>query len=252
MRIIISPAKKMRVRTDIFACRNLPGFLEEAQFLLAELRDLSYEEAKILWNCSDSIASLNYDRLMQMNLREGLTPAVLSYEGIQYQYMAPDVFTADAYEYIEEHLRILSGFYGVLRPFDGVQPYRLEMQARFRREHVDSLYDFWGKKPAEQIFSETDLVLNLASKEYSRCVEPYTPAGKQFVTCVFGQIEKGKVREKGTLCKMARGEMVRFLAESGAEGLEEVKAFCGLGYRWHEELSSDSRLVFIQEFSDGE
>ena len=250
MRFIISPAKKMRVRTDIFACRNLPRFVDDARQLLEILRTLSYEEAKTLWNCSDSIASLNYDRLKQMNLYEGLTPAVLSYQGIQYQYMAPDVFTADAYEYIEEHLRILSGFYGVLRPFDGVQPYRLEMQAHFRRAHVDSLYDFWGKKPADQIFSETELVLNLASKEYSRCVEPYIPQGKRFVTCVFGQIEKGKVREKGTLCKMARGEMVRYLAESGAEGLEEVKNFCGLGYRWNQELSSDSSLVFVKEHED--
>ena len=250
MRIIISPAKKMQVKTDILACRNLPRFMDDTERLLAELRTLSYEEAKNLWNCSDSIASSNYDNLKTMNLYERLTPAVLSYQGIQYQYMAPDVFTAEAYEYIEEHLRILSGFYGVLRPFDGVQPYRLEMQARFRRTHVDSLYDFWGKKLAEQLFSETSLVLNLASKEYSKCVEPYTPPDKLFVTCMFGQIENGKLKDKGTLCKMARGEMVRYLAESGATEIEEVKAFCGLGYRWNKELSSDRNLVFVQETSD--
>lgn len=93
--------------------------------------------------------------------------------------MAPEVFTDDAYRYIEEHLRILSGFYGVLRPFDGVTPYRLEMQARLGTAEVDSLYRFWGGRLADKLFEEADCILNLASKEYSRCVKEYLQAGRQ-------------------------------------------------------------------------
>ena len=130
MRIIISPAKKMNINTDDLAYRDLPEFLRQTEQLLERLRGMSYDELKKLWKCSDKIAEQNYERLQNMDLRRIITPAVLAYEGIQYQYMAPAVFSGEEYEYIQEHLRILSGFYGVLKPFDGVVPYRLEMQAK--------------------------------------------------------------------------------------------------------------------------
>ena len=110
----------MNVDTDSLPVRGLPAFLEQAEVLCRELQSKSPEELQKLWKCNDQIAALNVERLRQMNLRRNLTPAVLAYEGIQYQYMAPRVFTNREYEYIQEHLRILSGFYGVLRPFDGV------------------------------------------------------------------------------------------------------------------------------------
>lgn len=130
MRIIISPAKKMNVDTDTYRVTGLPMFLEDTKQLMQEIRGLSYSEAKVLWKCNDKLAELNYQRFQDMDLEHGLTPAVLTYEGLQYQHMAPDIFTEEALSYIEEHLRILSGFYGILKPFDGVTPYRLEMQAK--------------------------------------------------------------------------------------------------------------------------
>ena len=119
MRIIISPAKKMNADTDSLPVRDLPVFLEQTEELCSELQGKSPEELQKLWKCNDQITALNVERLRQMDLRRNLTPAVLAYEGIQYQYMAPNVFTNREYDYIQEHLRILSGFYGVLRPFDG-------------------------------------------------------------------------------------------------------------------------------------
>ena len=106
MKIIISPAKKM-VTDDGLAWKALPVFLEQTEALKERLQSLSYEEAKALWKCSDSIAKQNYARFSQMELRQHLTPAILSYEGIQYQYMAPGVFTQDCLDYIQEHLFIL-------------------------------------------------------------------------------------------------------------------------------------------------
>ena len=144
MKIIISPAKKMNVDTDTLACRSTPVFLEQTEQLLAWMRQLTFEQAKELWKCNDRIAEQNYRRFQEMNLNRNLTPAVIAYEGIQYQYMAPAVFGGSETDYIQEHLRILSGFYGVLKPFDGVVPYRLEMQAKASEE--GDLYKFWGDR----------------------------------------------------------------------------------------------------------
>ena len=129
MRIIISPAKRMRTDTDTLPFRNYPVFLEEAEQLKEYLQCLTAEECRKLWNCNEKIAELNYRRVHEMDLRRALTPALIAYEGIQYQYMAPVVLEDGGWEYLQEHLRILSGFYGMLRPLDGVVPYRLEMQA---------------------------------------------------------------------------------------------------------------------------
>ena len=109
MRIIISPAKKMKVDTDSLPWRSLPAFLRNTEEIYGELRKKSYGELKALWKCNDSIADQNVQRLQTMDLHAGLTPAVLSYEGIQYRYMAPGVFTQREFEYVQEHLRILSG-----------------------------------------------------------------------------------------------------------------------------------------------
>ena len=146
MRIIISPAKQMRVDTDSFACKGLPVFMDRTEVLMKWIQSLSYEEQKKLWVCNDKIARQNAERFAHMDLRNNLTPALLAYDGIQYAYMAPAVFEDGQYEYVQEHLRILSGFYGVVKPMDGVVPYRLEMQAKAAVSGHKNLYDFWGDR----------------------------------------------------------------------------------------------------------
>lgn len=230
MKIIISPAKKMNVDTDSLPVRDLPAFLDQTEELCRELQSKSPEELQKLWKCNDQIVALNIERLRQRDLRRNLTPAVLAYEGIQYQYMAPGVFTNKEYDYIQVHLRILSGFYGVLRPFDGVTPYRLAMQAKLKIREAKDLYSYWNNQLAEHIFSETDCIINLASKEYSVCVSKYLRPGIRFITCVFGEGKGGKIIEKGTMCKMARGEMVRYMAEHQIENPEDIRAFDRLDY----------------------
>ncbi len=283
MKIIISPAKKMNIDTDTYPAAGFPQFLEDAEKLLHWMRKLDYPSAKALWRCNDQIASLNFERYQNMQLRKNLTPAVLSYEGIQYRYMAPSVFTDQEFAYVQEHVRILSGFYGVLRPLDGVTPYRLEMQARAAVAETKDLYEYWGRRLYEAVMDQDRVVVNLASKEYSRCIESYLRPGDRFLTCVFGELKDGKVIQKGTMAKMARGEMVRYMAgrQIGAEGtgdragedrvkeqteteaapdkgiaacgsgildaeLEKLKEFTELGYCYHEELSSQDTYVFIR------
>ena len=247
MKIIISPAKKMNTDTDSLPWRGLPVFLAQTEELLAVLRSMDAESLQRLWKCNDSIAALNVERLRSMELRCGLTPAILAYEGIQYQYMAPGVFSDRELEYLQAHLRILSGFYGVLKPFDGVTPYRLEMQAKLEICGVKDLYNYWSNSIYNEIYAETDTVLNLASKEYSLCLSKYLAPDLRFVTCVFGEEKGGKVIEKGTMCKMARGEMVRFVAENGIERVEDIRAFDRLDYRFSSEKSDENTYVFLKQ-----
>lgn len=246
MRIIISPAKKMNVADDVLPYQGLPVFLDRTEEILEWLRSLSLKEAQKLWGCSDRLAQLNYERLTAMELTGRLTPAVISYEGIQYQHMAPAVFEDSMLEYIQQHLRILSGFYGVLKPMDGVTPYRLEMQAKAGIGDTGDLYEFWGRSLYEETIDESGIIINLASKEYSRCIEKYLQSRDVYITCVFGELDGGKVKQKGTYAKMARGEMVRFMAENQVTEPEGLKGFDRMGYSFSEKFSTNTEFVFIR------
>ena len=248
MRIIISPAKKMNVDRDLLAVKTMPCFLDDTKILMREIQKLSLAEAKALWKCNDKLAELNFRRFAEMDVEKCLTPALVSYEGLQYQYMAPGVFTESALAYVEKHLRILSGFYGLLKPFDGVVPYRLEMQAGLQVNGKKDLYAFWGDRLYRNLMegNEDGVILNLASKEYSCAVEPYAEISCLFITVIFAEETEGKLKQKGTLAKMARGEMVRFLAEEGADTPERMKEFCALGYRFCEERSDADTYIFVK------
>ena len=247
MKIIISPAKKMRVDTDSLVWRELPVFLEKTEELLERLKGMTEAELQKLWKCNDKIARQNVERIRTMELSSALTPAILAYEGIQYQYMAPAVFADTEWEYVQEHLRILSGFYGVLRPFDGITPYRLEMQAKLAMDGHRNLYSYWGDSLYRELTQDDHVILNLASGEYSKCIQKYLTAEDTFITCTFGQLVDGKVKEKGVYVKMARGEMVRYLAEINAQSPEAAKGFDRLGFRYEESLSDASNYVFLME-----
>lgn len=250
MKIILSPAKKMHEDPDSIPWRELPQFLDKTEMLYAELRNLSAEALKKLWKCNDQLVKLNIERLQKMNLRKNLTPAILSYEGIQYRYMAPAVFSDAQFNYVQEHVRILSGFYGVLRPFDGVTPYRLEMQAKLSVNGAQDLYAFWTDEIARALTVQNNCIVNLASKEYSICVSRYIPDSIRYITCIFGEVQQGKIVEKATLCKMARGEMVRYMAEYGITEPAEMKSFNRLQFHFSPEHSDENRYVFLRINAD--
>ena len=328
MLFIVSPAKKMVDASDVFAWRDMPRFLPQARVLLGALRGMSYEELKELWACSDALAQLNFDRVRHMDLGESaengvsrmggnadvkpleagvetegaarnvlpgwqrfLTPAVFSYEGIQYQNMAPQVMAAEQLNYVQAHLRILSGFYGVLRPFDGVTPYRLEMQAKLSMSRGASgaparnLYEFWGSRiydalcddlgvPASQganaatgakndaswtgakisvepLAQADRAIVNLASVEYAKAVEPYAKAaakqgGPRYVTGLVGSMTNGTFAQRATEAKAARGTFVRWCAENAIEHVSDFPRFDVGGYRFDEERSTEDVFVFVR------
>ena len=158
----------MKMIDDINIECTTPLFLSKTSKLLNHIKSLEYSELKSYLKCSDTIAQSTYDQFQNMRLDKNTTPAILSYSGIQYQYMAPHVFTDDQMKYIQQHLYILSGFYGLLKPLDAITPYRLEMQTKC----PFSLYDFWKDDLAKQM---DEPILNLASEEYAKIIRKYKP-----------------------------------------------------------------------------
>ena len=244
MKIILSPAKKMITDTDSIAPVELPEFIDRTAEILSWMKSQSKEQLKSIWKCNDKIAEQNFNRLENMDLYNMLTPAVLSYEGIAFQYMAPPVFENRQFDYIKNHLRILSAFYGVLKPMDGVTPYRLEMQAKAEIEDTKNLYDYWGERLYRSVIDDDRVMINLASKEYSKCIEKYLSDKDKYITVTFCERSGDKLVTKGTYAKMARGEMVRYMAEKAIENPTDIQKFDRLGYIFRGDLSSESGYVF--------
>ena len=249
MRIIISPAKNMQVETALFEVSGTPAFLERAEHIRDILKEFDREELKALYQANDKITELNWQRLRHMDLREGLTPAVLAYEGIQYQNLAPQVMTMEQLDYLQEHLRILSGLYGVVRPLDGVAPYRLEMQAKLAVDGARNLYEFWGDSLSRVLAAETDVIVNLASVEYAKAVVPSADrCGARVLTCLFGTVDaRDRLVQRSTAAKAARGTMVRWCAENAIKEPADLQAFDALGYAFDPARSTDDCYVFVQK-----
>lgn len=246
MNIIISPAKKMNICNDDLTYKSMPSMIEKTEILSKFLKDLSYDDLKKLLCCNDDIAKLNFDRFSSMDLYSNLTPALLAYDGIQYKYMSPNSFTYEELDYVNKHLKILSGFYGIVKPFDGVVPYRLEMQAKLKYENYKNLYDFWGDSLYKEVTKDSKVILNLASKEYSKAIEKYLTSDDRFVTCIFGTMNDSKIKVKATEAKMARGLMTRYLAQNNINNIEDVKNFSDLSFTYSEEHSTPNEFVFLK------
>ena len=246
MKIIISPAKKMK-REEYVAPLHRPMFLKEAGELLSFLRSLSDSEMAKVWKVKGALLSSSLSSLSMLSLEDIGSPAIFSYDGIQYTYMSPSSFTDSMLEYAEKNLRIISGLYGLLRPLDGVGTYRLEMESPISIPGYGDLYSYWGGKIASSLMEDDRLLVNLASAEYSKAVLPYLPSTVTVVTPVFLDREKGRYVSKGVYAKMERGEMVRFLAETGAETVEDIMKFSSRGYEFSRFLSDSNTLCFVRK-----
>lgn len=246
MKIIISPAKKMIENLETLYQPSIPIFINQAEEIRNFLKRQNYDQLKLIWNCSDSIVKENIERLHSLSLDKNLTPALFSYDGIQYKNISPNVFTLEAIEYVNKHLFIISALYGVLRPLDGVIPYRLEMQAQIKLNSEQSLYTYWGDK-IYNFINEDEIIINLASKEYSKVIEPYIKNENQMITCIFACLKNDKLVQKATEAKACRGSMVRYLAMNLIEDIEGIKKFQAYNYHYSSRHSTKNTLVFIKE-----
>ncbi len=247
MKIIISPAKKMKINNDFIEYKQLPIYLEKAEELVNILKNKNIKELQKIFCANIKITEENYKRYQNFSFNENLTPAILAYDGIQYTYMAPNVFSYDEFRYVEDHVYILSGLYGILNALDGIRPYRLEMLSKLETRYGNTLYEFWSDFIYKALFSSGDVVLNLCSFEYRKNIEKYLKKTDKYITVNFYDFHKDKYIEKAVYAKMARGSMVRYLAENQIEDIEDVKKFTGLGYQYNEEMSDEKTITFVRK-----
>lgn len=263
LQVVISPAKQMRTAQDAFGVWGIPPFAHQTARLHQALLGIEREDGtaglQALWNVSDKLLTTCLDTLHEFmpvlsdadladpDIARRISPAVMSYHGIQYQSMAPEVMDAAQLDWLQDHLWILSGLYGCVRPFHAVEPYRLEMDAKLAVDDARDLYAFWSDKLARAIApaGSNTTIVNLASVEYAKAVLPHLAGDATAVTCLFGEgIRNGKPIQRSTASKKARGSMVRWMAENKLEDASELTAF-NIGYRHIPELSDKNTLVFM-------
>lgn len=243
MKVIISPAKKMNIDSDTLPARSQPVFSDDATQLAALLRALTPAERQKIWQCSDKLAAENsarlaaFDNRARRRRRSWPTKACVPAHGA-----AGDEPRRP--RLARRPFALLSGFYGVLRPFDAVAALSAGKQAKLAVDGARDLYAFWGGRLYEAL-EEDALIVNLASEEYAKAVRPYVLPAVRFVSVRFGELANGCVKQKGTFAKMARGEMVRFMAENQISDLDSLRHFDALGLRYADALSDDSTLTFL-------
>ena len=224
-------------------------FGKEATLLIKDLKKLKSIEVQSLMNVSATIAELNTDRFNKWSLPfslENAKPAIHAFKGDVYTGMDASSLTEDELNFAQESLSILSGLYGLLRPFDLMQAYRLEMGTKFATKREKNLYEFWGDKITEEINTrEKDTLLNLASNEYFKAVNKKTLRAN-LITPVFKDEKKGVLKVISFFAKKARGMMARYIIQNHITNVEEIKNFNLGGYAFNQSLSTDKEWVFTR------
>ncbi|XRE44413.1 UPF0246 protein YaaA [Tenacibaculum discolor] len=252
MKIIISPAKSLdfenKATTDVY---TQPRFLEQSEKLNKKLKTLSRKKLSELMKISDDLASLNYDRNQDWQPPFSLNnakQAVFAFTGEVYRGIDANSISEDKIPVLQDKLRILSGLYGLLKPLDLIQPYRLEMGTKLKVGRRENLYKFWDTTLAESLNEELqdgELLINLASTEYFKAL-PKKALKVPMITPVFKDFKNGQYKTIMTFAKKARGLMVRYIIDNNVETLEELKGFDVEGYGFSEEMSTETELVFTR------
>ncbi len=256
MLIVISPAKKLDFdslpQTDDF---TIPDSLSDSSELIDTLRVYSAKQLEKLMHLSTNLAQLNYDRYKDWHLPfnpQNAKQSILTFKGDVYAGMNIESFSDDDLNFTQDHLRILSGLYGLLRPLDLMQPYRLEMGTRLENERGKNLYEFWGSQITELLnkqLKETGsrTLVNLASNEYFKSVKPKEIKG-QILTPVFKEKrDDGSYKIIGIYAKKARGMMSAFILKNKLDNVEQIKDFTEAGYVYNPELSNATDWVFCRD-----
>ena len=255
MILIISPAKKLDFSEETRYTQNysMPAHLEESQKLINSLSKMSKKKIGQLMDISPALSELNFDRYQ--NYHTPFTPdnakqALLSFKGEVYLNMEVDSYEEAEYEYAQKHLRILSGLYGLLKPLDLIQPYRLEMGTKLKIRRKKNLYEFWGEKIQEAVKealaeSGSNVLINLASNEYFKSVKAKSLDGR-IITPVFKDNKNGQYKTLFLYAKQARGQMSDFAIKEKVSDPEALKDFKGMGYSFNEELTEGDTWVFTR------
>jgi len=258
MLLLISPAKTLDYETPPnTAVHSQPEFLDDSAELIDQLKTLSPSDVSSLMSISDKLGVLNSNRFIEW--RTPFTPdnskqALLAFKGDVYEGMSADTLSKDDLNWANNHLRILSGLYGLLKPLDLMQPYRLEMGTRFNNQRGKNLYEFWGDKITEKINQEmanqkSPVLINLASNEYFKSVKPKLLKSK-VITPVFKDWKNDKYKIISFYAKKARGMMSAYIIKNRLESPSDIKEFDTAGYAFSAEQSTDNEWVFLRKQAD--
>jgi len=254
MLAIISPAKKLDFTPNNKNTETSnPAFLSKSSELIDILKNMEFNEIQKLMKLSDKLTQLNQERYHDFSTPftlENSKQAIYSFQGDTYVGLAADSLSNTDINYAQNHLRILSGLYGLLKPLDLIQAYRLEMGTALKNEDGNNLYKFWGDALTnacnEITKSHSDpTIVCLASNEYSKAIN-IEKLNSPFLNCHFKENKDGKLKVIGLFAKRARGMMARYMIQNKIENTEELKNFNEDGYKFSPELSSESDFVFIR------
>lgn len=244
---ILSPAKNMKLHPEGTPPCSVPFFLSDVRAIQEVLRLYSPFDLQTLMSINEKLAADSFDRNLMMHFDENGTSAVETYDGIQYKYMDPHTFTSAEQQFAQEHLRILSGLYGVLRPYDSIYEYRLEMQTKLSVSGSKNLYAYWGSRLYEHLAPSPAIILNLASEEYAKCIRSHLRPEDRMVTCLFQVFHKGNWKVQATAAKMARGQMVRYLVQNRIDAPEDAAGFAVDGWKFVPDASTRETFVFQKQ-----
>jgi cytoplasmic iron level regulating protein YaaA (DUF328/UPF0246 family) len=250
MLLVISPAKTLDYSHPEYSAHTQPDFTSEVKDLVGVLRKKSAAQISKLMHLSEALATLNAERYQTFTdtfSPDNSKQALLAFKGEVYAKMEADQFTAEELEFAQQHLRILSGLYGLLKPLDLMQPYRLEMGTKLKTKKGDSLYDYWGTKISKALNAagEGRTLVNLASQEYFKAVDKKT-LNLPVITIHFKEHKEGSYQVVGFFAKQARGLMARFAIQNRITDPEQLKTFNEEGYEFAERLSSAQDWVFVR------
>ena len=250
MLVVVSPAKKMNMDPVDGIEATHPAFQAEADDLAKVARGLSVDDLQKLMKISENLAKLNRDRFSDFGEMEE-KPAALAFAGDTYQGLEAASLDADEMDWAQDHFRILSGLYGVLRPLDAIQPYRLEMGSRLKTRKGKTLYDYWGDKIAKALKAQaeeikTDTLVNCASQEYFGAVD-LEALGLRVITPVFMEDKPGGPKIVSFYAKKARGAMARYIIQHRLTDPEALIEFDTGGYRYRADMSETDKPVFVRD-----
>jgi cytoplasmic iron level regulating protein YaaA (DUF328/UPF0246 family) len=252
MLTLLSPAKKMNMaRAETAVPVTQPRLRDDTHELAIVAKTQTAEDLKRLMHISDNLATMNFERFQAFNLdnrSNSAKPAGLAFDGDVYWGLEADNFSEETLSYAQDHLRILSGLYGVLRPMDAIQPYRLEMGTKMSNGRGKSLYDFWGARIADRLNADVadhadTTVVNLASNEYFKAVDAKV-LGQMVIGAKFLNVKNGEARSLMYYAKHARGAMARWIMENRVDRADGLKDFNAGGYTLDAIASTDNDLVF--------
>ncbi len=257
MLIVISPAKTLDYETPLPSRKfSQPQFLEESDKLIKVLRGLDPEDIQDLMHISSKLAELNVSRYLNWEppfSPKNSRPAIFAFKGDVYAGLEAQQFTDADLNFAQKHLRILSGLYGVLRPLDLIQPYRLEMGAGLKNSRGPSLYDFWGEQLGAAISNalqdqKDKVLINLASNEYFKAIKGKT-GDAEIITPIFKDFKNGQYKVISFFAKKARGLMSSYIIKNQIKDKNGLTAFKGDGYRFSKKDSTEKDLVFLRKQS---